>query len=286
MEHETHKYLIVVDGASSRDAARLFGPHILDVQVISAKNEIHAQNLFLATQPPRAKAALRDTLYVYDLEEMFQNMDAVEEKGGVPKFSFIQPGGKRPPKVAPLAERVQSKLSNETMTRPEDSQTVDHRPRQVPPKALPRSREEMVENIAKSPRQSEFLNREEVRTASNEITPEQLDILRKVGATETLQGAGEDVKPRVNAAIGNKKDNLNPVEASVPSNVTPEQAALLEKLQAIPNDANIVDDPSLREEIQEAAIHEDPELSSVRDDGVLTDDMIEELRKEVEEEKE
>lgn len=285
---ENKKYLIVVDTVGNREANTVLGVNgMLDVQIISTTSEDIAIELFLKSQPPRHAAALRNSLYVYDLETVLGEIDAVDAAGGNGWFRFVQAGGRRPPKPVPLAQRVQVSASGETVTTAQDSQDMDNRSAQQPPSPLPREREELVENVNKSPRNHEFRKQEETMgTTSDKLTAEQAALVNSVGAGQTTQGMDENVNLRVNSAVGSNNVQAKPQQVETSNDVSSEGASILQSLGVdVPNDT-IVNDPELNSEIAEmrGGTFEDPSLGEIpTSDGILDDAAIAALESEYKE---
>ncbi|MFW6130262.1 MAG: hypothetical protein ACOC56_03685 [Atribacterota bacterium] len=282
---ETRKYLLVVDTTYSPIQTQ-FPKAIIDVQIISATDEQHARQLFLRSIPERLAQQLQPNLYIFDLEVLFHDMDVAEQNGATPRFRFVLPNNNRPPKSMGIENRVSQSLGNETITQENDSQSVDNRNPQPPPKPEPPQRNEVISQANKSVRSAEFQENEYTpRTTSDKFSSEQMEVIQRMGAGQKLEGSDEAVNGQVNTATGmNNSLRQQPVESVVPDTINADQAKILNALGANQG-TEIVDDPELRQELVESGhvepkAVEDPTLAEVPNERPLTDEEIAQLQNE------
>lgn len=288
---ETKKYLIIIDTIGDRVAQTAFnGAKILDVQILDGIDPEDVRQKFLSTLQVREARALYDSVFIYDLNEIAMGMDTVKQNGGDPAFRFVRPGNTRPPKMPNLAQQVQTNLGNQTLTRANDSQTVDHRQPDPAPQPVPRTKEEIVGNAVKSPRSQEFQTMDyQAKTTTNQLSPEQQRLVETMGANPMGDGANEGVNLRVNAATGHDH-TLSPQHHNMvaPNQLNQDQQSILQSV-GVETDMNIVQDPELQQEMMEAGhippeAMIDPSLAQLpSEEGVLDDAAIAELENEVKE---
>lgn len=271
----TRKFMVVVDTTYSPVPTQ-FPKAIIDIQVLSATDEQHARQLFLRSIPENLANQLQHNLYIFDMEQMFHDMDVVEEKGGSPAFKFVLPGNRRHPRSTSIEQRVTTNLGNQTVTQPNDSQTVDQRNPQPAPRAEAPAGNEVISQANKSVRSSEFQQKEyESRSTPEVLNEEQASIISRMGASQRIEGSDEAVNGQVNTSTGmNASLRGQSQEATVGDEVSPEQAALLAKLGA-DYGTEIVQDPELQAEIAEVnPAMLDNSLAEVPTEAPLTDEQI------------
>jgi hypothetical protein len=218
-------YLVQVDTTESTTRNGL-PPGILNSFIVRALDPFHAKQIVLRIYNRRVAEQIQTSLYVYELEDIMKNLATIDEQNGVPLFSFMPLQGGRPPRQADVTT---SSLGNNTIA-----------PNQPEP---PIQQQPPVVRGSQSPRSQEFNNVDNGRpTTTNRLTPEQDDLVRRLGARPTPTGSDERVNTRVNAATGLTR-NQSVVDA--------EQSEILARLGVNPNASEVVD-PELEREIQQA----------------------------------
>ena len=223
-------YLVQVDTTESTTRNGI-PPGILNTFIVRANDPIDAKQTILRIYNRGIAEQIQSSLYVYEIEDIIKNLANIDEKNGIPLFSFMPLQGGRPPRQADVAI---SSLGNDTIPA--------NQPQVQPPR---------LDNITsqQNPRSREFSDIDQGRPpTTDKLTPEQEDLVRRLGARPLPSGSDERINPRIAAATG-----LPPINR--------EQQEILSKFGINPANNDFVD-PELEREIQQVKgmSIEDPNL--------------------------
>jgi hypothetical protein len=179
-------FLFIVDTTENQFAN--IGRGILNTQIIYAKDKIEAKELFIKIYRPNILQQIQYCTYIYDLNEVETTLKNLDPSKFTPLFSHLPLQGGRPPKPEPLI--VDKNIEQIGQLDQPVTQPVRLNP-QIPTRSVQQPRH-------------------------GDLTPEQMNLIKAVGAIPTPQGENAGFNPRVNASVG--------VHGHIPQNMVQSQS--------------------------------------------------------------
>lgn len=246
-------FLIVIDTTEAK-VLRNMGRGILNVHIILASDEVEARQSFFKLFRKDVSDQLQYNIYVYELDDVKQNLVKLDVDNILPVFSFIPLNGGRPAKqnvpVTNTPNQQQNMVSpqNHTTTKLQEAQNI--------------------------------INREKSQN-STVISKEKMDLLKSVGAIPLPKDADDRYNPRLNTATGVSQNiSQNAIQQNeIPAKIDSNKMDLLKSVGVNLNEYNMNID--VVDENEKPILTPEEESRILNEAKVLSDEEIKQLEEQV-----
>lgn len=255
-------FLFVIDTTENQFAN--IGRGILNTQLIYAKDKVTAKEIFVKIYRPHILQQIQYCTHIYDISEIETNLKVLDPTKTTPMFSHLPLQGGRPPKPEPLIP---------------DKNVEQIGQIQVP--QIQQPTQPQIPTVSQQIPVQQRVVQQQRPLKPGELTQDQMNLIKAVGAIPVPQGENAGFNTRVNASVG--------VDGYVPKNMfqkpSENQSMSQEQLNLLRGAGVSLSDLHMNIEFEQSEIpplmiHQQAELGSVTETP-LTNEQIAALQSQI-----